>query len=212
MLKPLSLWITTNCWKFLKRWEYETNLPASCEACMQVKKQKIRTRHGRMDWFGKEYSKAVYCHPACLISMQSTSCKMMAWEKHKLESRLPGEISITSDMLMIPPLWQKLRETKESLDKGKRGEWKSWLKTQHSENEDHGIQSHYFMERRWETMETATDYFLGLQNHWDGDCSHEIKRCSLLGRKAMTNLDSILKIRDITLPRKVIQSKLWFFQ
>ena len=46
-------------------------------------------------------------------------------------------------------------------------------------------------------------YFLGLQNHADGDCNYEIKRCSLLGRKSMTNLDSILKIRDITLPRKV---------
>ena len=55
-------------------------------------------------------------------------------------------------------------------------------------------------------------YFLGSKITADTDCSNEIKRCSLLGRKAMTNLDSILKIRDITLPRKVIQSKLWFFQ
>ena len=55
----------------------------------------------------------------------------------------------------------------------------------------------------WETMETVTDYFLKLQNHCHGDCSHEIERCLLLGRKAMTNLDSILKSRDITLTRKV---------
>ena len=54
-----------------------------------------------------------------------------------------------------------------------------------------------------ETMETVRDYFFGLQNHSDGDCSHEIKRCLLLGRKAMTNLDSILKSRDITLPTQV---------
>ena len=54
-----------------------------------------------------------------------------------------------------------------------------------------------------DTMETLTDYFLGLQNHSDVDCSYEIERCLLLGRKAMTNLDSILKIRDIILPTKV---------
>ena len=58
---------------------------------------------------GKEYVKAVYCHPAYLIYMQSTSCKMLDWTKHKLESRLPGEISITSDMQMTPPLWQKVK-------------------------------------------------------------------------------------------------------
>ena len=54
-----------------------------------------------------------------------------------------------------------------------------------------------------ETMETVTDFILGLQNHTDGDCTHEIKRCLLLGRKAMTNLYSILKSRDIALPTKV---------
>ena len=56
---------------------------------------------------GKEYVKAVYCHPAYLTHMQSTSCKMPGWMKHMLASRLPGEISITSDMQMTPPLWQK---------------------------------------------------------------------------------------------------------
>ena len=64
-----------------------------------------------------------------------------------------------------------------------------------------------------ETMETETDFILGVSKITaDGDCSHEIKRCLLLGRKVMTNLDSILKSRDITLPAKVHQSKLWFFQ
>ena len=56
---------------------------------------------------GKEYIKAVDCHPAYLTYMQSTSCEMPDWMKHKLESRLTGEISITSDMQMTPPLWQK---------------------------------------------------------------------------------------------------------
>ena len=83
---------------------------------------------------GKEYIKAVYCHPAYLTYMQSTSCEMPGWMKHKLESRLPGEISITSDMQMTPPLWQKAKRTKEPLDESERAERKSWLKTRHSEN------------------------------------------------------------------------------
>ena len=64
---------------------------------------------------GKEYIQAVYCHLVYLTYMEST-CEMPGWMKHKLESRLPGEISTTSDMQMIPPLWQKERGTKETLD------------------------------------------------------------------------------------------------
>ena len=59
---------------------------------------------------GNEYLNAVYCHPACLTYVQSTSSEMLGWMKHKLESRLPGEISITSDMLVAPPLWQKAKK------------------------------------------------------------------------------------------------------
>ena len=58
---------------------------------------------------GKEYAKAAYCHPAYLTDMQSISCEMLDWMKHKLESRLLGEISITSDMQMKPPLWQEVK-------------------------------------------------------------------------------------------------------
>ena len=57
----------------------------------------------------KEYVKAIYCHPAYLTYVQSTSCEMPGWMKHKLESRLQGETSITSDMQMTPPLWQKVK-------------------------------------------------------------------------------------------------------
>ena len=101
------VWITTNHGKFLKR--YQTTLPASCENCMQVKKQQLEPdmeqRTGSK--LGKVYIKAVYCHPASVTSMQSTSCEMPGWTKHKLESRLLGEVSITSDTQMTPPLWQK---------------------------------------------------------------------------------------------------------
>jgi len=71
---------------------------------------------------GNEYDKALYCHPAYLTYMQSTSCKMPGYMKHKLESRFSGEISITSDAQMIPPLWRKQRRTKETLDGRERGE------------------------------------------------------------------------------------------
>ena len=83
-------------------------------------------------------------------------------------------------------------------------EEKGWLKNEHSKNEDHGIWPHYFITNRWETIETVRDFlFLGAKITADGDCSHEIKRLFLLGRKAMINLDSTLKSRDISLPTKV---------
>ena len=72
----------------------------------------VKTGQGTINWckIGKENVKAVYCHPAYLTYMQSTSCKMLGWMKHKIESRLPGKISITSDRQMIPPtLWQKVK-------------------------------------------------------------------------------------------------------
>ena len=78
---------------------------------MQVKKQQPELNIQQQTGFklGKEYIKAVYCHPAYLNYMQNLSCKMPGWIKHKLESRLSGEISITSDMKMTPPLWQKAK-------------------------------------------------------------------------------------------------------
>ena len=90
---------------------------------MQVKKQQLElyVEQQTRSKLGKEYVKAVYCHPAYLIYIQSTSCKMPVWMKHKLESRLLGEISITSDMQMTPHLWQKTR-TKERLYESERGE------------------------------------------------------------------------------------------
>ena len=78
---------------------------------MQVKKQQLEPdiEQWTGSKLGKEYNKAVYCQPAHVISMQSTSCEMPGWMKHKLESGLQGEISITSDTQMIPPLEQKAK-------------------------------------------------------------------------------------------------------
>ena len=151
MPKPLTVWITINCGKFWKRWEYQTTWPASWEICMQVKWQPtpvllpgeshgerslvgynpwswkesdttdwlhfhfqeatVRTGHGTTDWFqiGKRVRQGWILSP-CLFNLYAEYIKeTMGWKKHKLESRLQGEISITSDMQMTPPLWQKVK-------------------------------------------------------------------------------------------------------
>ena len=79
---------------------------------MQVNKQQLELdmKQQTGSKSGKEYVKVVYCHPVYLTYMQSTSCEMVGWMKQKLESRLPGEISITLDMQMTPPLWQKAKK------------------------------------------------------------------------------------------------------
>ena len=142
---------------------------------------------------GKEYIKAVYFHPAYLTYMQSTLCKMPGWKKHKLESRLSEEISMAESKEELKILLMKVKEESEkvglklNIQKTKimaSGPITSW--------QIHG-----------ETVETVKDFiFLVSKITADGDCSHEIKRHLLLGRKVMTNLDSILKSRDITLPTK----------
>ena len=110
--KTSTVWITTNCGKFWKRWEYQTIWPASWENCMQVKKQQLELDMEQQTGskLGKEYIKAIYCHPSYLTYMQGTSWEMLDWMKHKLESRFLGEISITSDVQMTLPLWQKAKK------------------------------------------------------------------------------------------------------
>ena len=164
------------------------NLYASQEAT-------VRTGHRTTDWFqiGKEYVKAVYCHPAYLIYMQSTSWEMLGWMKHKLESRFPGEISVTSDMQMIPNVWQKQRWIKEPLDEVKEESEKVGLKLNIQKTKIMTSSPITLWQIDGETVETVSDFiFLGSKITADGDCSHEIKRHLLLGRKALTNLDSIL--------------------
>ena len=112
MPEPSTVWITTNYGKFLKRLEYQTTLPASWEVYMQVKKQQLVPYMEQQTGskMGKEYIKAVNCHPAYLTYMKSTSWEMLGWMKYKLDSRFPGEISITSNRQMTPPLWQKVKK------------------------------------------------------------------------------------------------------
>ena len=126
--------------------------------------------------------------------------------KQKLESNWPGEVSITSDTKMTPPLWQKMK-------RNYRASWRKWKRTVKKVGLKLNIQKTKIMASgpiaSWqidgETMETVRGFitFLGSKITADGDCSHEIKRHLLLERKTMTNLDSILKSRDITFPTKV---------
>ena len=121
---------------------------------MQVKKQQLEPDMEQQTGskLGKEYIKAEYCHPAYLTYMHSTSYEMLGWMKHKLESRLLGEISITSDMQIMQPLWQKAK----SLFKVKQESVKAGLKL--------NIQKTKIIASdpitSWQTFS-----FLGLQNH-----------------------------------------------
>ena len=147
---------------------------------------------------GMEYYKAVYHHPAYLTYMQSTSCEIPGWMKHKLESRLLGNIS----NLRYADDTTLMEESKEEL--------KSLLMKVKEESEKVGLKLNIQQTKimasgpitSWQideaTMETMADFiFLGSKITADGDCSHEIKRRLLLGRKVITNLDSIFKSRDI---------------
>ena len=152
---------------------------------------------------GKEYIKGVYCHPAYLTYMQSTSCKMLGWMKHELESRLLGEISITSD---TPPtddttlMAESEEELKSLLMKVKAESEKVRLKLNIQITKIMASGSITSQQIDGETMETMRDFIVwGSKITADGDCSHEIKRHLLLGGKTMTNLDNVLKSRVITL-------------
>ena len=209
-----ALTTTTNCGKFFKRWEYQTTWPASWETCLQVKKQQLELDMEQQtnSKLGKEYIKAVYCHLACLTYMQSTSCEMSSWVKHKLESRLPGEISNLSYADDTTLMAESKEELKNLLKKVKEESGKGGLKLNIQNTK---IMASSFI-TSWqidgETRETVTDFvFLSSKITADGDCRHEIKRRLLLGRKAMTNLDNILKSRDITLPTKVCLVKAMVF-
>ena len=168
--KSLTVWITIKCGKFRKRWKYQTTWPVSWETCVQVGKQELELDMEQQTGskLGKEHIKAVYCHPAYLTCMQSTSWETLGWRKHKLELRLPGEISITSD-IQSENVGLKLNIQKTKIMAfGPITPWQI-------------------------DGETVADFiFLGSKITADGDCSHEIKRRLLLGRKVMTNVDSIL--------------------
>ena len=173
---------------------------------MQVKKQQLELDMDQQTGpkQGKEYVKVVYCHPAYLTYMQNISCKMPGLMKHKLVKigrRNVINLIYADDTRLMA---EREEELKTLLMKVKEESEKVGLKL--------NIQKAKIMASgpitSWqidgETVETVTDFiFGGSKITADGDCSHEIKRRLLLGRKAMTNLDSKLKSRDFSLPTKV---------
>ena len=156
----ISLLLSTCCLcgsqqtgKFLKRWEYQTTLRASCETCMQVKKQQLDIKQWTGFKLEKEYVKAVYCYPAYLTIHRVHHMKCQggwstSWNQDCQEKHQKPQIRRWNH-----PYSRKQRGTKECLDEGERGQWKI-------------SQSHHFMGNRWENNGNSDRlYFLGLQNH-----------------------------------------------
>ena len=112
LLKATELTSFARPWRKSSLEEHWKNSEVVKKICMQVRRQQweLDTEQKTGSKYGKDYVKAVYCHSAYLTYMQSTSWEMLGWKKHKLESRLPEEISITSDVQMTPPLWQKVKK------------------------------------------------------------------------------------------------------
>ena len=189
-------------WKILQEMGIPDHLTCLLRNLYAGQEATVRTGHGTTDCFqiGKGVCQGCILSP-CLFNLNAEYIMQNAdWMKQKLESRLPGEISITSDMQMTPRMAESKEELKSLLMKVKESE-KADLKL--------SIQKTMIMASgpitSWQidgkTMETVTDFiFLGSKIIAGGDCSHEIKRCLLLGRKVMTDLNIILKIRDISLP------------
>ena len=111
IMQPSWVALHNKLWEILQKMGIPDQLTCLLRNLYAGQKAAVRTEHGSTDWFqmGKKYIKDVYCHPSYLTSMQSTSWEIPGLMKHKLESRLPGEISITSDTHVTPPLWQKVK-------------------------------------------------------------------------------------------------------
>ena len=180
---------------------------------MQVRKQVING-HGTTDWFqiGKGVRQGCILSP-CLFNFYAEYITRNAGLEEtpagiKIAGRNNSNLTDTDGRKLMA---ESEEELKSLLMKVKEESEKVGLKL-NIQKTNHGIQSHHFMTNIWETMETMTDFiFLSSKSTADGDCSHEIKRHLLLGRKAMTNLNSILKSRDITLPTKVCLVKAMVF-
>ena len=153
---------------------------------MLVKKQQLEPDMEQQTGskLGKEYVKAVHCHIAYLTSMQSTSHKMLEWMKHKLESRLQGEISVTSYADDTTPMAESKEELKSLLIKVKEESEKTGLKLNIQKTKIMASSPITLWQMEGEKLETVTDFlFLDSNITEDGDCRHEIKRCLLLQGK-----------------------------
>ena len=166
MLEPLTRWITTN-WKILKEMGIPDPLTCILGNLCESREATVRTRHGTIDWLliGKGVHQGNILSP-CLLSLYPEYIMT-----HNGLDESQGRIKIASrninNLRWYFPNGRKWKWTKELLDECERGEWKSWLKTQHSKNEDHGLQSHHFMRNRWgKNGNSDRLHFVWLQNHY----------------------------------------------
>ena len=136
---------------------------------MQVKRQQLEPDMEQLPGskLGKEHVTALYCHPTCLTSMQSTACEMLDWMNHKLESRFPGRNTNNLRYVDDTILMEESEEELKSFLMRVQGQGeKAGLKLNIQKNEDHGNQSHHFMaNRRGKAENSNRFYFLVLQNH-----------------------------------------------
>ena len=213
MPKPLTVWITID-WKILKEMGTPDHLTCLLRNLYAGEEAIFRTGNETTDWF--QIGKGV-CQ-ACILS----SCLFKLYVQYiirntgledaqagiKIARRNVNNLRYGNDTTLMAEIEEELK----SLWRKWKKRVKSWLKAQHSENEDHGIWSNPFMANRWGSSGNSDRVYFGeLQITADGNCSHEIKRRLLLGRKVMTNLDSIFKSRDITLPTKLCLVKVMVF-
>ena len=209
MPKPLTVWITTN-WKILKK--IPDHLTCLLRNLYAGQEATVRTGHGTTDWFqiGKGPSQGCILSPCLFNFYAEYIMRNSSWEAQagiKIVGRKINNLIYADDTTFLA---ESEEELKSVLMKVKVESEKVGLKL--------NIQKTKIMASGpitwWQIDgETVSDFiFWGSKITSDGDCSHEIKRCLLLGRKFMTNLDSILKSRDITLPSKVHLVKAMVFQ
>ena len=207
MPKPLTVWITINCGKFWKRWAYQTTWSASWENLYSGQEATVRTGHGTTDWFkiGKGVCQGCILSP-CLFNLHAEFIMRNlgldeAQAGIKITGRNINNLRYADDTTFMA---ESEGELKSLLMKVKEESEKVGLKVNNEKTKIMASGPITSWQIDGETVETVADFiFLGSRVTADGDCHHEIKRCLLLGRKVMTNLDSILKSRDIALSTKV---------
>ncbi|XP_055251395.1 BLOC-1-related complex subunit 5 isoform X1 [Moschus berezovskii] len=204
--KPLIVWITTNCGKFLKRWEYHTTLTCLLQNLYAGQEATVRTGYGTMDLFKiTEGVRQSFILSPCLFNLYAEYIMRNAGLDEaqggiKIPGRNINNLRYTGDTTLMP----ESEELKSHLRKVKEESEKVGLKLNIQKTNIMASGPITSWEIDGETVETVSDFiFLGSKITADGDRSHEIKRRLLLGREVMTNLGSIFKSRDITLPSKV---------
>ena len=209
-------WLCKIHWMWVSQWSVKNSLKEmrisdhlTCFLRNMFSGQEVtvRTWHGIMDWFktGKGVGQG-FILSSCLFNLFAEYIMKNAGLNEaqagiKIVGRNINNLRHADDITIMAES-EELNFWVLHLEQGKKGEWKSWLKTQHSNKKNRGIWSHHFMTNRWWNKKLTDFIFLDSKITVDGDCSLEIKRCLLLGWKNMTNLDSVLKSRDSTLHNK----------